>query len=119
MMKALHIPLLAATFILAAPAGALAQSGHDHHGSHGASRAAAPPAASDHSEGTVRKVDKTAGKITIAHGPLPRLDMPPMTMAFAVADAAMLEQVKTGDSIRFIADKVGSTFTVVELERLP
>ena len=118
MMKALHIPLLAATFILAAPAGALAQSGHDHHGSHGASRAAAP-AASDHSEGTVRKVDKTAGKITIAHGPLPRLDMPPMTMAFAVADAAMLEQVKAGDSIRFIADKVGSTFTVVELERLP
>ncbi len=118
MNKALHLPLLAATLILAVPAGALAQSGHDRHGSHGATRAAAP-AASDHSEGTVRKVDRTAGKITIAHGPLPRLDMPPMTMAFAVADAAMLEQVKAGDRIRFIADKVGSTFTVVELERLP
>lgn len=118
MKKARSIPLFAAMSILLSPAAAMAQSDHAHHGSHGTTQTATP-AASDHSEGTVRKVDKTAGKITIAHGPLPRLDMPPMTMAFAVADAAMLEQVKAGDSIRFIADKVGSTFTVVELERLP
>ena len=42
--------------------------------------------------------------------------MPPMTMVFRVKDAAMLEQVKEGDKIRFTADKVGGQYTVTGLE---
>ncbi|ENO83461.1 copper-binding protein [Thauera linaloolentis] len=116
MDKALRIPLLAFLLALAVPAAAQASTGHDHHGSHVPAPSAAQ--ADDRSEGTVRKVDAAGGRITIAHGPLPRLDMPPMTMAFGVTDAGMLDAVQAGDRVRFIADKVDGKLVVVELERL-
>ena len=68
------------------------------------------------SEGEVRKVDKDAGKVTIKHGPLQNLGMPAMTMVFQVKDPAMLDQVKAGDKINFIAEKVGGQFTVTRVE---
>jgi len=68
------------------------------------------------SEGEVRRVDKETKKLTIRHGPLVNLDMPPMTMVFQVADPAMLEQVKAGDRIRFHAEKVGGAYTVTRIE---
>lgn len=118
MDKALHpstlrIFLRASALILAVPAAALAQAGHDHHGGHGT---AAAEQADAHSEGAVRKVDGAGGRVTIAHGPLPRLNMPPMTMMFGVPDAAMLEGVKAGDRVRFIADRVDGKLVVIELE---
>ena len=78
---------------------------------------AAPVIAQQLSDGEIRKVDKDAKKITIKHGPLANLDMPAMTMVFQVKDAAMLDQVKAGDKVRFQAEKVGGTFTVTRIER--
>jgi Cu/Ag efflux protein CusF len=69
------------------------------------------------SHGEMRKVDKTAGKLTIKHGPLENLGMDAMTMVFKVKDAAMLSQVKSGDRIDFIADEVDGALTVVKLEK--
>lgn len=68
------------------------------------------------SDGEVKKIDKDAGKITIKHGPLARLDMPGMTMVFRVKDPVMLEQVKPGDKIKFDADKVNGALTVTTLQ---
>lgn len=68
------------------------------------------------SEGEVRKVDKEAKKLTIRHGPIANLDMPPMTMVFQVQDAAMLDTVKSGDKVRFNAEKSGGAFTVTHIE---
>ena len=68
------------------------------------------------SDGEVRKVDKDAKKITIKHGPLANLDMPPMTMVFQVKDPAMLNQVKAGDKVKFQAEKIGGAFTVTQIE---
>jgi Cu(I)/Ag(I) efflux system protein CusF len=68
------------------------------------------------SEGEVKNVDKDAGKLTIKHGELKNLGMPGMTMVFRVKDPAMLGQVKVGDKIHFVADKVGGTLTVTSLE---
>ena len=68
------------------------------------------------SDGEVRKVDRDAKKITIKHGPLANLDMPPMTMVFQVKDSAMLDKVKAGDKVKFQAEKVGGAFTVTEIE---
>ncbi|MGQ0546726.1 MAG: copper-binding protein [Betaproteobacteria bacterium] len=68
------------------------------------------------SDGEIRKVDKSAKKITIKHGPLANLDMPPMTMVFRVKDPAMLDQVKPGDKVKFQAEKVGSALTVTKIE---
>ncbi|MBL8470812.1 MAG: copper-binding protein [Rhodocyclaceae bacterium] len=113
----LSVAVLAAT---AAPAIA-ADSGQmnmNHSGmNHGAGMAhdGAMPMAKM-SEGTIKKVDKAAGKITIAHGSLENLNMPGMTMAFAVKDKAMLDQVKVGDKVHFVADSVNGALIVTKLE---
>lgn len=67
-------------------------------------------------EGVVKKVDKSAGKVTLTHGPLMNLGMPGMTMAFRVKEAGWLDQLKEGDRIRFMADKMNGVFTVVHFE---
>lgn len=64
----------------------------------------------------VRKVDRSAGKVTLKHGPLPALDMPAMTMVFRVKDPAMLDKLKAGDSIRFKAEKIGGNYTITEYQ---
>ena len=77
---------------------------------------ALPVMAAEPSEGEVRKVDKDAKKVTIKHGPLKNLDMPPMTMVFQVKDPAMLDQVKAGDKVKFTAEKIGGAYTVTRIE---
>ncbi|WP_416047305.1 copper-binding protein [Cupriavidus basilensis] len=68
------------------------------------------------SEGEVKKIDASAGKLTIKHGPLTNLDMGAMTMVFRVKDPAMLTQVKEGDKIKFVAEKVNGALTVTTLQ---
>ena len=112
-MKRFVTTTLIATLGLAAPAVALAQADHAaHHGGASAPAAADAPLA----DGTVKKVDKSAGKLTIAHGPLKGLGMPPMTMAFRAAEPGLLEQVKVGDKIRFAVEKVRGVVTVTAVE---
>lgn len=65
------------------------------------------------SDAEVRKVDKANGKVTLKHGEIKNLDMPPMTMVFGVKDKALLENVKAGDKVRFAADKDASGQIVV------
>ena len=74
---------------------------------------ALPALAQALSEGEVRKVDKGAKKLTIKHGPLLNLDMPPMTMVFQVGDPKMLDQVKAGDKVKFEAELLPGGKTVV------
>lgn len=68
-------------------------------------------------DGEVTKVDESAGKITIKHGPMKKFDMDGMTMVFRAKDPAMLKQVKPGDKIKFEADKVNGQFTVMKVEK--
>jgi Cu/Ag efflux protein CusF len=67
-------------------------------------------------DGEVRKVDKDNKKITIKHGEIKSLDMPPMTMVFQVSDAAFLDKIKPGDKVQFNVVKDGSKLTVTELK---
>lgn len=90
---------------------AAAQDAHKGHGTHNDGAAAAEMAA-----GEVKKIDKGAGKITLKHGRIYRLDMAPMTMVFRVGDPKMLDQVQVGDKVRFDADKVKGALTVVKME---
>lgn len=70
----------------------------------------------DLTDGEVRRVDKAAGKITLRHGPIKSLDMPPMTMVFQAGDPAMLDQVKTGDKVRFTAEEKSGAYIVTRIE---
>jgi len=67
-------------------------------------------------EGEVRKVDKDAGKLTLRHGAIPSMDMPPMTMVYRVREPAMLDQVKAGDKVKFTMQKLDGTLTVTKIE---
>jgi Cu/Ag efflux protein CusF len=68
--------------------------------------------------GQVTKIDESAGKITIRHGPLKKFDMNEnMTMVFRASDPAMLKAVKPGDRIRFVPDRINGQFTVTKIER--
>jgi len=66
-------------------------------------------------EGLVKKIDKTKGTVTLAHGALPN-GMPPMTMAYKVKDAAWLDQMKVGQKIRFATDPADGGMTVLRFE---
>ncbi len=68
--------------------------------------------------GQVVKVDQAAKKITIKHGPIPKLGMDEgMTMVFAAPDPAMLTAVKAGDKVNFDAERVNGQLTVTKIER--
>ena len=68
--------------------------------------------------GEVRKVDASAQKITIKHGPIKKLGMDEgMTMVFRVQDPAMLTAVKQGDKVRFDAEDVNGALTITKIEK--
>ncbi len=67
-------------------------------------------------DGEVRRVNAAGQEITLRHGDIKNLDMPPMTMVFKVKDTALLEKVKAGDKVRFTADKINGTYTVLSIE---
>lgn len=75
------------------------------------------PAAAPLTAGEVRKVDREARKLTIKHGPIENLKMPPMTMVFRVKDAAMLEGLETGSRIRFRAEEADGGYLVTRLQK--
>jgi Cu(I)/Ag(I) efflux system protein CusF len=77
-----------------------------------------PPSGFKPNEGIVFAVDRPAREITIRHGELPEIDMPPMTMVFNVADEALLARVKGGDKVKFRTGLVNGRFTVTKIQRL-
>lgn len=82
--------------------------------------AAAPlrPALAQMVDGQVVKVDQSAGKITIKHGPLKKFDMDEgMTMVWRVQDPAMLKQVKAGDKIEFEPERVNGQFMATKIQK--
>lgn len=105
-MKSLVKAAMIASLALSSVSGANAQSG--------SATAAAP---NSMSSGEVKKVDKSAGKVTIKHGPLQNIGMDAMTMVFRVKDPAMLDQVKAGDKISFVAEAPNGQLTVTRLEK--
>lgn len=101
MRKILSVALVIATIAASPLSVALAHDGQDH------------PVVN----GKVTRVDESAGRITIAHDAIPNLQMEAMTMVFKVSDPALLKEVKSGDAIKFTADRINGELTVDELEK--
>lgn len=76
----------------------------------------AATAAAPMSEGEILKVDKATGKLTIKHGELKNLGMQGMTMMFKVRSPDMLDKVKQGDKVRFVAEQTGAGLVVATIE---
>lgn len=85
--------------------------------------ASRPPAAAAqvNAEGTVRSMDLQQGRVTIAHGPIPAMTWPAMTMTFSVRNPAMLRGLRRGDRVRFVVQTApqGSNFVIVRIEKAP
>jgi Cu(I)/Ag(I) efflux system periplasmic protein CusF len=80
---------------------------------------AAPSPTSEMTQGEIRKIDKDNKKITLKHGEIKNLDMPPMTMVFQIKDMAALDKLKAGDRVRFAAEKTNAGFVVTQIEAAP
>jgi Cu/Ag efflux protein CusF len=82
--------------------------------------ASSPPAAPAASlplvSGRVEDIDTAGGKVTLDHGPIPNLNMDGMTMAWKVADPAMLKDLKKGEKVQFSADRVNGSLTVTHIQ---
>ena len=69
--------------------------------------------------GEVTKLDKAGGRITLKHGGIKPLDMPAMTMAFRLRDAAMIDGMAVGDRVRFTAERIDGQYTVTAISKAP
>lgn len=99
--------LAAAALSLSLPA--MAQTNMDH----SKMGMAATPGMTD---GEIRKIDKETGKITIKHGEIKHMDMPPMSMVFNVKDKAMLDKVQVGEKIQFIVVQDAGKMVVTDIK---
>lgn len=100
----------AATALLALSGAAFAQATMDH--SQMPMASASTPALTD---GVVRKIDKDSGKLTIKHGDIKHLDMPPMTMVFTAKDKSLLDTVQVGQAVQFMVVHENSQMVVTEI----
>ena len=76
-------------------------------------------AQSELTDGLVTKVDASASKITIKHGPMKKFDMEDgMTMVYGVKDPALLTAAKPGDKIKFDADRINGQFIVTKIQKV-
>ncbi|MCT9000261.1 copper-binding protein [Chelativorans intermedius] len=72
--------------------------------------------AAEYTKGEIKKIDTAQKKLTIKHEELKNLDMPAMTMVFVVADDTMLDKVKVGQPVEFVAERVNGRLTVTEIQ---
>ncbi|MDD4959382.1 MAG: copper-binding protein [Gallionella sp.] len=78
--------------------------------------AATPPAAMPWVQGLVKKIDLAAEKITLDHGPVENLKMPPMVMPYHVKNVGELKTLHVGDKVRFTVEKLKTGYTVLHIE---
>ncbi len=105
-----------AALMAAGPSQAQAQAQHDH--THGAAPATLTTT-EELADGEVRRIDTTTQKITIKHGDIKSLDMPPMTMVFTAAEPGLLNNLKVGDKIRFAVEQRQGKMTVTRIVPAP
>ena len=118
-MRFLSIPLTASLLILGAGpalAQAPATAASDSHSSH---HPAASAQQTPLSEGEITRWDPRTLRLTLKHGEIKNLDMPPMTMVFRVSDASVVGDLKPGDKVRFQAEQVNGAYHVKQIEKAP
>jgi Cu/Ag efflux protein CusF len=94
---------------------ALSQQKADDHSAH-PSASPATASSADMADGEVRRINRDSGKLTLRHGEIKHLDMPGMTMVFQVKEPALLDKVKVGDKVKFLAEKAAAGYVVTAIE---
>jgi Cu(I)/Ag(I) efflux system protein CusF len=68
-------------------------------------------------EGVVRRIDLDNNKISIRHGEIKALDMPPMTMVFVAKKPELLKSLSPGDEIVFEAFEANGQYLVGNIQK--
>lgn len=76
----------------------------------------APAVADNMADGVIRKIDMKNAKVTIKHGEIANLDMPPMSMVFTMKDPTLLDGVAKGDKVKFLAIDEGGKLFITDLK---
>lgn len=71
----------------------------------------------DVAEASGNVVEIAKGQVTIAHGPVPTLKWPAMTMGFDVRDTTVLKGVAKGDRVRFTFRKTDGGYEIVSIAK--
>ena len=66
--------------------------------------------------GTVKKVDPAGGKVTIAHGPIPTMKWPAMSMTFTVKNKALLGKLSRDKKVEFEFVEQGSNYVITSVK---
>ena len=118
--------LISASTISAAvaqtPANAAATGPDSHHSAEAASSSITTAGTADSialSEGEITRWDARTLRVTLHHGEIKNLEMPPMSMVFRVQDAGALGELKPGDKVRFRAEQVNGVYHVTRIEKAP
>ena len=115
-------PLAASLLVLgtgSARAQAPAAAAADSHSSHHPAAAASTAPQAELSEGEITRGDSRTLRLTLKHGEIKNLEMPPMTMVFRVADASVVGDLKPGDKVRFRAEQISGAYHVQRIEKAP
>jgi Cu/Ag efflux protein CusF len=83
-----------------------------------ASTAYIAPAQAQSGEGTgeIKRVDVAAGKVTIQHGAISRLNLPAITLVYR-ADPKILAGIQPGDKVSFTAERQDGKYVVTTISR--
>ena len=111
MNKSIALSLL---FALSLPALA---NEHEHHHDHASTQDVAATE-DEYVNAEVRKIDTDNAKLTLKHEAIRKFQMTGMTMAFRVADPAVLNTLAVGDKVRFIPDKQSGQYLIKKIEKL-
>lgn len=68
-------------------------------------------------QGQVRRIDQTTQKLTIKHGEIKSIDMPPMTMVFTAREPGILDGIQVNDTIEFQAEIEGTKYYVTKIRK--
>jgi Cu(I)/Ag(I) efflux system membrane fusion protein/cobalt-zinc-cadmium efflux system membrane fusion protein len=100
--------VVAANFLIDAESNlkaAIGGLGHTGHGTQatpdGSASTKAVTGVGHQAEGTVEDIDTKSSTVTLAHGPVPSLKWPAMSMEFKVAHSGLLKELKPGALVAF------------------
>lgn len=75
------------------------------------------PTTTSDTRGRIESINKQTNKVKLKHGPIPKFEMPGMTMVFRVQDPKLLDQVKVGDEVGVNIDQVGGSLVITGFQK--
>jgi Cu(I)/Ag(I) efflux system periplasmic protein CusF len=72
--------------------------------------------ADEYTNAEIRAIDRKAGQVTLKHGEIKNLGMPPMAMTFEARNPKVLDKFKPGDKVRFRASYESGKYVLRDIE---